>query len=40
MLKQSPDKSPAYFNDSKAIEGIQKSNVSSQAPEGILKALE
>jgi hypothetical protein len=39
VLKQSPDKS-AYFNDSKAIEGIQKSNVSSQAPEGILKALE
>ena len=40
MLKQSPAKSPAYFNDSKAIEGIQNQMYLSNAPESILKALD
>ncbi|MDG2434002.1 S41 family peptidase [Flavobacterium sp.] len=40
MLKQNPEKSPAYFNDSKAIDGIQNQMYLSSAPEGILKALD
>jgi C-terminal processing protease CtpA/Prc len=40
MLKQSPEKSPVYLDDSKAINGIQNQMYLSKAPEGILKALD
>ena len=40
MVKQDTGKSPVYFNDSKSMDGIQNQMYLTNAPEGILKALD